>query len=148
VQLGVSVLQSGYYHPHTLGKDERFHRTLSDEILARQVIQDLAYAQSCFDPWRDIYNQARPHEALGMAVPANHYQPSPRPFPEILPPVTYPSGDIVRKVDDYGKICYKTQRFHVGKALNGHPVALRPTETDGVLDVFLCHHRVERIDLR
>jgi transposase InsO family protein len=148
VRLGVTVLHSGYYHPQTIGKDERFHRTLSDEILARQVIHDLAHAQSCFDPWRDIYNQVRPHEALGMAVPANRYEPSPRPFPEILPPVIYPSGDIVRKVDDYGKICYKTQLSRVGKALHGQPVALRPSETDGVLDVFFCHHRVERIDLR
>lgn len=39
-------------------------------------------------------------------------------------------------------------RFHVGKALHGQPVALRPTEIDGVLDVSFCQHRVERIDLR
>ncbi len=148
VRLGVALLHSGYYHPETIGKDERFHRTLSDEVLARQVIQHLAHAQSCFDPWRDIYNQVRPHQALGMAVPANRYHPSPRPFPETLPPVIYPSGDIVRKVDDHGKISYRARWFHVGKALHGQPVALRPTETDGLLDIFFCHHRVEQIDLR
>jgi transposase InsO family protein len=148
LQLGLTLSRSGYYHPETIGKDERFHRTLSDEILARQVIHNLAHAQTCFDPWREIYNQVRPHEALGMAVPASRYQPSPRPFPETLPPVVYPSGDIVRKVDDHGKISYGARCFHVGKALHGQPVGLRPTDTDGVLDVYFCRHRVERIDLR
>jgi hypothetical protein len=62
--------------------------------------------------------------------------------------VVYPSGDIVRKVDEHGKISYGARCFHVGKALHGHPVGLRPTETDGILDVYFCHHRVERIDLR
>ena len=32
-----------------------------------------------------------------MAVPATHYQPSPRPFPETLPPIEYGATDLVRK---------------------------------------------------
>jgi len=148
LRLGLTLVRSGYYHPETIGKDERFHRTLAEELLARQAIRDITHAQRCFDPWRDVYNQVRPHEGLGMAVPSTRYQPSPRPFPEILPPVVYPTGDIVRKVDDHGKISYGGRGFHVGKALHGYPVGLRPTETDGVLDVYFCRHRVEQIDLR
>jgi transposase InsO family protein len=148
LRLGLSLSHSGYYHPETIGKDERFHRTFSDEVLSRQVIRDLAHAQSCFDPWREIYNQERPHEALGLAVPASRYEPSSRCFPETLPPVVYPNGDTVRKVDEHGKISYEGRFFHVGKALHRQPVALRASELDGVFDVFFCQHRVDRVDLR
>lgn len=148
IRIGVTVTHSGTYHPQTLGKDERFHRTLVDELICRQIFHDLAHAQGCFDPWRETYNTERPHEALGLAVPARRYQPSPRPFPETPPPVEYGDRDILRRVDPAGRISFRNRLFRVGKALHGHTVALRPTESDGILDVFFSHQRVAQIDLR
>jgi transposase InsO family protein len=43
--------------------------------------------QEAFDLWRQEFNTQRPHEALGMATPAECYQPSERRYegtPEIL----------------------------------------------------------------
>ena len=46
-------------------------------------------SEPSFDDWRPRYNHERPHEALGMATPAQRHQPSSRPFPEVPPPVEY-----------------------------------------------------------
>ncbi|MGH2671036.1 MAG: IS481 family transposase, partial [bacterium] len=86
LRLGVRVCHARPYHPQTQGKDERFHRTLKAEVLGTRVLRDLPQCQREFDRWRDVYNLERPHEALALAVPASRYQPSPRAFPEVLPP--------------------------------------------------------------
>jgi transposase InsO family protein len=148
VQLGVTVVHTGPYHPQTIGKDERFHRTLGIEVISRQAIRNLNHAQQCFNPWRGVYNFERPHEALDLEVPASRYRDSSRPFPEILPPTVYSRGDILRKVDQKGKISFRNRLYRVGKPLRGHRVALRPTEEDGVMDVYFGHQRLNQIDLR
>ena len=111
IRLGIGVSHSRPYHPQTQGKDERFHRTLAAEVLRGPPFRDLHQCQQRFDAWRDIYNLERPHEALGMATPASRYQPSPRGFPETLPPIDYPDGDIVRKVQAKGEISYRNRTW-------------------------------------
>ena len=148
LRLGIRVCHARPYHPQTQGKDERFHRTLKAEVLGTRVLPDLATCQREFDRWRAVYNLDRPHEALGLAVPASRYRASPRVFPEVLPPIEYGPDDIVRKVVVGGELSYRNRPFKVGRAFCGYPVALRPTQTDGLLDVFFCHHRVAQINLR
>ena len=148
LRLGVRVLHTRPYHPQTQGKDERFHRTLKAEVVGTRVLRDLAHCQREFDRWRDVYNLERPHDALGLAVPASRYRASPRAFPEVLPPIEYGPGDLVRKVAEGGELSYRNRTFRVGKAFRGYPVALRPTLVDGVFDVFFCHQQVAQINLR
>lgn len=147
IRLGIYVSYSRPYHPQTLGKDERFHRTLKVEVLANHQFHDLMHCQKMFDDWRDIYNTIRPHEALGMKTPAKCYHPSLRPFPETLEPIEYGPGDIVRKVQSKGELSYKGHAFRVGAALQGYPVALRHTDEDGVMNVIFCHQKVAQINL-
>jgi len=146
IRLGIRLCHSRPYHPQTLGKDERFHRTLKAEVL-REAFADLPSVQRRFDRWRMIYNFERPHEALGMQTPARRYTPSARSFPETLPPIEYAPGDIVRQVQRPGYLCYRSRRFRMSKAFLGYPVALRPTTVDGVLEVFFCHQKIAQIDL-
>jgi transposase InsO family protein len=148
IQLGVELWHGRPYHPQTQGKDERFHRTLQAEVVGRRWFADLGACQQAFDAWRDVYNLERPHEGIAMAVPADRYRASPRSFPERLPAIDYPPGDIVRRVDACGRIAYRGRPFMIGKAFRGHPVALRPTTTDGRFAVFFCHQHVASIDLR
>lgn len=147
LRLGVLVTNSHPYHPQTLGKDERFHRTLGEDLLACQPLVDRGQAQEHFDRFRHHYNHERPHQALGLTVPAAHYRASQRTFPEYLPPITYPPGTIVRRVDNNGKLTYTNRVFRVPKAFCGYPVALYPTTDDGILDVYFCHFPVAQIDL-
>jgi transposase InsO family protein len=146
IRLGVKVSHSRPYHPQTLGKEERFHRTLKAEVL-RQPFADMNAIQRRFDRWRHIYNFERPHESIGMHTPASRYAPSTRCMPERLEPIEYPADDIVRRVQLKGYICYRGRHWSVGKAFAGYPVALRPTTTDGLFDVYFCHQKVSQIDL-
>jgi hypothetical protein len=136
------------YHPQTQGKDERFHRSLKAEVLSLSRFQDLAQCQQSFDRWRHIYNNRRPHEALGMAVPADRYQASRRSFPERLEPPEYAPSDIVRKVQDGGFIHFKGHEIRLCKAFKGHSLALRPTVEDGIWDACFGSYRIAQVDLR
>lgn len=95
VRLGIQVSFSAPVHPQTNGKDERFHRSLKAEVLNGRTWIDHAHVQQAFDAWRAIYNHRRPHEGIGMAVPGARYRPSPRRFPETLPPIEYGPDDTV-----------------------------------------------------
>jgi transposase InsO family protein len=148
LRLGVRVIHGRPRHPQTQGKDERFHRTLKAELLQARSFRDLAHCQGAFDSWRHLYNHHRPHDALALAVPADRYRPSPRPFPETLPPIEYGPGDVVRKVDQSGFISFKNRPWPIGKAFRGQPIAVRATSEDGVFSVHYCTHRIAVIDLR
>jgi len=148
IRMGIDVGHSGVAHPQTLGKDERFNRTLKAELIGTRQFADLAECQRLFSLWRDIYNHERPHEALGLATPARRYTISPRPYPAVLPPIEYGPQDQVRKVQLQGEIFFKGREWPVGKAFRGLPVGLRPTLTDGLYDVYFCHQKIRSIDLR
>lgn len=148
IRLGIGVSHSRPYHPQTQGKDERFHRTLGDELLVRHTFHDLTHCQTHFNRWRYVYNLERPHEALSMEVPASRYQPSPRQFPETLPLIEYTPNCDVRKVQDKGYIHFKGKTFKLSKAFKGFPVALQPSQSDGIFTVHFCHHKIAQIDIR
>lgn len=148
LRLGITVTHGRPRHPQTQGKVERLHRTLGLEVGDWWNTADLAGCQGRFDTWRTLYNQERPHEALGMAVPASRYVPSARPYPQRLPPIDYGPGTTVRTIQANGWLHFQGQRYRISRALRGQPVALRPTSTDGVLSVVYCQHQVAQLDLR
>lgn len=145
LRLGVAPWHGRPYHPQTQGKVERFHGTIAAEVFAHRPLADLAEAQGRFDGFRACYNLERPHEALGYAVPASRSTPSPRPFPEIVPPVAYGPDAIVRLVAGHGSIRWQGHRHFVGRGLAGEPVAIRPTPQEAVWEVVYCHRRVATI---
>jgi transposase InsO family protein len=148
IRVGIEVSFSAPHHPQTNGKDERFHRSLKAELLSRQSFASLRQMQSAFDAWRDIYNHVRPHQGIGMAVPADRYQPSPRAFPERLPSIHYLPGDRVVRVRQRGRLYYNGFQAQLSTALSNHDVALRPRpDTDGLYDVFFSHHHLTVIQL-
>jgi transposase InsO family protein len=148
LRLGVAVSHGRPYHPQTQGKDERFHRTLHAELLSRRTFRDLVDCQGRFDPWRQVYNHERPHEALGLAVPASRYRVSPRPFPSTLPPIEYDAADQVRQVQEGGRFSYRGRLYRMAKAFRGYPIALRATGQDGIWGVWFCGHRLAILDQR
>jgi transposase InsO family protein len=147
LRLGVAVSHGRPYHPQTQGKDERFHRTLVVELLQGQSFADLAACQTHFDAWRQVYNQARPHEALGLGVPASRYRVSGRPFPEVLPPLEYHASDAVRVVAADGTVSFRGRPWRVGKAFRGERVGLRAA-ADGQWRVYFGVHAVASVDVR
>lgn len=146
MRLDIRLSHGKPYHPQTQGKDERFHRTLKAEVLTGRAFADLADCQAAFDPWRRKYNHERPHQAIGMAVPADRYRLGSRSFPEVLPPIEYADGDAVRIVSTEGFISFKGKQWRIGKAFRGLPVALRPSGQDGIFDLRLRNHALGRIN--
>jgi transposase InsO family protein len=135
-------------HPQTMGKDERFHRSLKAEVLAGLPFADLAAAGRAFDHWRSVYNIQRPHEALELAVPASRYQPSPRNYIETIAPFEYAPGDIVRRVQQGGRVSLLGRCVRVPKAFRGKAVAFRPTAHDGVFEAVFRTQMITTIDIR
>lgn len=148
IRLGVRLSHARPGHPQTNGKDERFHRTLHAGLLRHRILRDVEDAQHAFDRFRDLYNLERPHQAIGMEVPAKRYHRSDRDFPEILPPVDYDAGHPVRRVDANGKISFRNRTHRIAKALIGERVMLVPDpDNDGCFTVMYCHQPIRAIDL-
>jgi len=148
LELGVAVSHGRPYHPQTQGKDERFHRTLTAEVIGRRAFADLVECQRRFDDWRMVYNTQRPHEALDLATPASRYRPSNRSFPEKIEPFDYGPEAIVRRVDGDGWLSFRNRPIKLGRAFGYRRVALRATDQDGCFDVLFCAHKVGALDLR
>lgn len=148
IRLGIRITHARPYHPQTQGKDERFHRSLNVEVIQRQTLRDLRECQRRFDRWRDIYNLERPHEGIQMQVPAQRYQPSPRAFPAVLPPIEYLPEDRVRKVQNNGEVSFQGRSVRLTQALHGAPVAFRPTTKEALWEIYFCHQRIAMVNLR
>lgn len=148
IRLGIAVLHGRPRHPQTQGKVERWHRTIGIDVFQFGVFRNLAETQQALDRFRHVYNTERPHQALAMAVPASRYQPSPRPYPAILPAIVYDTDDTVCRVHPSGTISFRGQLAYVGEALRGLPVGVRPTTVDGVFTVRFCAQEIRTIDLR
>jgi hypothetical protein len=148
MRLGIAVLHGRSYHPQTQGKEERFHRSLALEVLNGRTFTDLSEAQTAFDGWRHTYNHQRPHEALGLGTPASRYQSSCRTYPRVLPPLEYPPGALLRRPDGHGKLCFRGHAYRLGKAFHRETVALFPTTTDGLLDLFYGRFCIAQLDER
>jgi transposase InsO family protein len=149
VRLGIRISFSTPGHPQTNGKEERFHRSLKAEVLNGRSFHDHAHVQTELDRWREIYNHQRPHDAIGLAVPASRYHPSVRTFPNTLPAIEYGPDDIVANVGWNGEVIFKGHRLRVSSALKDQPIAIRPRATkDGVYDLYYCHHRFAELDLQ
>jgi len=147
IETGILVSHSRPCHPQTLGKDERFHRSLKAETLQGPPFEDLAEAQDAFDQWRHVYNAQRPHDALTGGVPLDRYQVSPRQYRETVEPFEYAKDDLIRRVEQQGFVSILGRKTHVCKAFAGKSVAFRPTATDGVFDAWFRHQKIETIDL-
>lgn len=148
MRLGIRVSHSRPFHPQTNGKDERFHRTLKADLLQTRLFGSLADCQGAFDQYRQLYNLVRPHEALGMAVPASRYQPSAHLFPSRLPELVYADGDIVRTVQQEGRVHFQGRHCLVPKAFRGERIAFRSTATDGIWHVQFARHTLGQVDMR
>src|SRR5690606_22566734 len=83
--LGVDHRHGRSYHPQTHGKVERFHQTLQRSLRAQPVAATLDQLQTQLDTFVDIYNNQRPHQAVGRRTPAAVYADTPKTGPADKP---------------------------------------------------------------
>lgn len=146
MQLGILPIHGRPLHPQTQGKEERFHRTLKEDVLKRCAFADLLQAQTVFDAYRAEFNQERPHAALGYDVPDRHYTPSPRPLPGSWGEPEYDAGLTLRRVNSKGYLSIQGRRYYLSEAMIGKYVELR-FRPDNLVDLCYGPFRIASIDL-
>jgi transposase InsO family protein len=69
----VKHIKSQAHHPMTLGKIERFWKTVYEEFLVRAQFGSFEEAQERVRHWVKYYNHKRPHQGIGGLYPADRY---------------------------------------------------------------------------
>jgi transposase InsO family protein len=69
----VRHIRSQAHHPMTLGKIERFWKTIYEEFLIRAQFGSFEEAQDRIRQWVQYYNHKRPHQGIGGLCPADRY---------------------------------------------------------------------------
>lgn len=140
---GIRLHWSGYRHPQTQGKVERFHGELERAWQLREG------AGEDRQPWLDAYrwehNHVRPHEALGMKTPANVWKKSERRYDPNPPRWEYPAGAKVLKLDGQGKMDAYGIRWAISRALRGERVQLERVGSRVL--VYYCRTLIRELDL-
>jgi transposase InsO family protein len=147
MELGVLTLHGRIRHPQTQGKDESFNRSLTKELLKFTEIADFKDAQKKFDAYREFYNNERPHFALNLDTPAQHYASSSRVYPEKIHDWEYPSGYELRKIKDSGYLTYGGQGYFLSEAFGNHIIAVRESHISGCVSLFYRQFRIGRINV-
>lgn len=134
-RLSVQVIKAGVRperiapgKPQQNGRLERLHLTLLRDT-ASPPARSLREQLERFRAFRRLYNEERPHEALGNDTPAEHYSISPRRWDGVLREPDYASAYTVRRVRPNGTIKWRGTELYLNQALAGEPVGL--IEADG-----------------
>ena len=69
----VRHIKSQAHHPMTLGKIERFWKTIYEEFLVRAQFGSFEEARERIRQWVHYYNHKRPHQGIGGLCPADRY---------------------------------------------------------------------------
>src|SRR5512139_369196 len=69
----VKHIKSQAHHPMTLGKIERFWKTIYEEFLVRAQFGSFEEAKERVRQWVQYYNHKRPHQGIGGLCPADRY---------------------------------------------------------------------------
>ncbi len=147
MDLDVLPIHGRPLHPQTQGKIERFHRTMKNELLKRNMFIDLSDADKHLKEWRIKYNELRPHEAIDMRCPADVYIPSERKYPDTIKSYEYSGLHRILKVNYKGYLRFDSKVFYLSETMVGAEVELRLAGADFA---SLCYrnYKIAEIDLR
>lgn len=149
MELGVLTLHIRDHYPQCQGKVERFNGSYKRERLNFYVPKNIADAQRCREEYMDFYNNVRPHEALGMDTPAEHYSPSEREYSDFIPAWEYEAGGELRRVKSTGYLTFGGQGYYLSEGLGDKEVMLFPcSDQDGVFDVVFREFVVAKLSVR
>lgn len=146
-KLGIRHIHTGKRRPTTLGKLERLHETLTKDLIRRRRFLDLRDCQRAFDQFRQDYNQIRPHQGIGDLPPASRYRPSERRLDQVLVPVHYQPGTLVRKVNGAGIISLGGTSYIISQSLAGERVRLEQVAPN-LIRVWFLNQLVKELPLK
>jgi transposase InsO family protein len=144
LRLGISIERIKPGHPQQNGRHERMHRTLK-EATTRPAAMNSLQQQAKFDAFITEYNTERPHEALGMKVPSELYQPSSRIY-QGIGELEYPFHDRDITVTSCGRICMHRKKINLSTVLAGQKLGIKEVD-EGIWLVSFMHYDLGYIDL-
>ncbi|PVE55480.1 IS481 family transposase [Rhizobium rhizogenes] len=144
LRLGIAIERIKPGHPQQNGRHERMHLTLKKEA-TRPPERNLLQQQVRFDAFVSEFNGDRPHEAIGMKVPADLYTSSLRPYLG-LPEIEYPFHDRDIIITNCGRACLYRKKINISTVLAGQKLGLKEVE-DGIWIVSFMHYDLGYIDL-
>ncbi len=129
--LGVDHRHGRSYHPQTQGKVERFHQTLQKWLTAQPQTATLTQLQTQLDKFCEIYNNQRPHRAIGRKTPASVYTVTPKTGPADRP-IGTPTN--IHRVTVHKGVCHinKTYSITIGAKHNNQQATI-------VITGLSCH---------
>ncbi len=129
-RLSVKVIKAGVRperiapgKPEQNGRLERLHLTLLQDT-AHPPARSLRQQLQRFKEFQRLYNEERPHQALGNDTPAQHYALSARSWNGVLREPEYSSEHAIRRVRHNGEIKWQGKTIYISTALIGEPVGL------------------------
>jgi putative transposase len=122
LRLGIRIERIQPGQPQQNGRHERMHLTLKREA-TRPAEANVLQQQARFDAFVERYNQERPHQALGMQVPAAVYTRSPRVY-RGLEELTYPYHDATIAVTHCGRLCFQGRKVNLSQVFAGQNVGV------------------------
>jgi putative transposase len=138
--LGIDLVRGRPGCPQDNGAHERMHLDIFRELERGRACAD----QASFDLWRQEFNTERPHEAIGMAMPAEVYRPSTRAFEGTPQAIDYGAMD-TRTVSKNGTIGYGGEYFQISTALESWNVGLSATN-NGLVEVWFAKLLIGHMD--
>jgi putative transposase len=143
LRLGIRIERITPGHPEQNGRHERMHLTLKREA-TKPAAPNLLQQQGRFDAFLERYNQERPHQALGMRVPADMYTRSARPY-RGLEELTYPFHEHTITVTHCGRLCFKGRKINLSHVFAGQNVGVTQV-SDRVWLVTFMHYDLGYFD--
>jgi transposase InsO family protein len=135
LRLGINIQRIKPGHPEQNGRHERMHRTLKNEA-TRPAAFNFLQQQERFDDFIGVYNNERPHQALGGAYPGEIYTPSARIYTPPREP-EYPYHDRSVLVTRCGRICIGRRKINLSSVFAGQTVGIREVDEQIWLVSFL-----------
>jgi putative transposase len=126
LRLGIGIQRIKPGHPEQNGRHERIHLTLKKEA-TKPAAFNFLQQQERFDEFLQVYNNERPHQALGGAYPAEVYTPSARVYETPLDP-EYPYHDRTIRVTRCGRICINSRKINFSNVFAGQLVGVREVD--------------------
>ena len=120
------------------------HRDMKKELQGK-IDGSLGEHQNVFNEWMRVFNEERPHEALGMKVPNDVYVKSERKYPGEYIELKYGKGFITRYVNDRGYINYDNKRVFIGNPFTGYHVGLK-INVDALMEVWFSNIMLGKIN--
>lgn len=146
ITLGILPDRSFKGRPDQNGSLERMHRDIAWEI-EKKIPGGISANQIVLDAWVEEYNTERPNEAIGMKMPDEVYQISPRKYEGDFDELEYPIGFLTRKVFNSGEILINGIRITIGYSLRGWHVGLQPIPNSDKYYVFLTDFLLGTLDM-